>query len=535
VQANSGGGKSYALRYLLEQTHGKVPHIILDPEGEFGTLRERHDYLLVGKDQDIPTKCETAKLLCRKVMELGTSVVIDLYDLQLEERKRYVALFLEELMHLPRSLWRSTAIVIDECHVFAPERGAGESIAKDGVIALATQGRKRGFSLWAATQRLSKLHKDVAAELNNKLIGRTGLDIDLKRAGDELGLTDRNILKTFKPGQFFSYGPGLTNVITMVTPGAVKTTHPQPGQITPPPPQTPESISAMLSGFSDLDKEAEIEAHTMDEAKRQIERLKGQISQLQGAASKDEIESAVKEAVAPLQREVDALNNLIEQVSTLVSRRKVEGEAGKTIFVPTTSASVAIPHFHGNPPDYVDMPIESTEGPTIPDAQRRILQVLRDYSQFGLKAIDRHTLAVLSKQSPKSSQYNKHLKAMIDARFVERTRFGELTLLEAGEPFTLTPMPLPKGSSLHVQLQAAWMAKLPRAQSAIVKALLVAHPNPIHRTRLAIEAKQSPTSSQYGLHLTQLRRLGLIAVDKSNYSLTNLLFPAREEEVKNTQ
>lgn len=37
VQANSGGGKSWCLRRLLEQTHGKVQHLVIDPEGEFSS------------------------------------------------------------------------------------------------------------------------------------------------------------------------------------------------------------------------------------------------------------------------------------------------------------------------------------------------------------------------------------------------------------------------------------------------------------------------------------------------------------------
>ncbi len=41
LQANSGGGKSYAVRKICEITHGKVQQIILDPEGEFATLREK--------------------------------------------------------------------------------------------------------------------------------------------------------------------------------------------------------------------------------------------------------------------------------------------------------------------------------------------------------------------------------------------------------------------------------------------------------------------------------------------------------------
>jgi DNA helicase HerA-like ATPase len=49
VQANSGGGKSYLIRKLLEMSYGQVQHIVLDIEGEFSSLREKYDYLLVGK------------------------------------------------------------------------------------------------------------------------------------------------------------------------------------------------------------------------------------------------------------------------------------------------------------------------------------------------------------------------------------------------------------------------------------------------------------------------------------------------------
>jgi DNA helicase HerA-like ATPase len=80
------------------------------------------------------------------------------------------------------------------------------------VITLCTQGRKRGFCAVLATQRISKLHKDAAAELLNKLIGRTGLDVDVKRAGDELGFDkeERQDLPRSSPGEFFVYGPAIS-------------------------------------------------------------------------------------------------------------------------------------------------------------------------------------------------------------------------------------------------------------------------------------------------------------------------------------
>jgi hypothetical protein len=63
----------------------------------------------------------------------------------------------------------------------------GDAESTEAVISLMSQGRKRGYAGIIATQRLSKLHKDAAAEANNVIIGRTWLDADQARAGDAWG------------------------------------------------------------------------------------------------------------------------------------------------------------------------------------------------------------------------------------------------------------------------------------------------------------------------------------------------------------
>ena len=71
VQANSGGGKSWALRRLLEQTHGRVQHLVIDPEGEFATLRERFDYVLAARQGgDTAADPRAARLLAERLLEL---------------------------------------------------------------------------------------------------------------------------------------------------------------------------------------------------------------------------------------------------------------------------------------------------------------------------------------------------------------------------------------------------------------------------------------------------------------------------------
>lgn len=66
LQANSGKGKSWLLRKLCELLFGKVQVIVIDPEGEFATLREKYDYVLVGKGGETAA----AYLIDRRIREV---------------------------------------------------------------------------------------------------------------------------------------------------------------------------------------------------------------------------------------------------------------------------------------------------------------------------------------------------------------------------------------------------------------------------------------------------------------------------------
>ena len=106
IQANSGGGKSWMLRVLIERAAPHVQTIVLDSEGEFVSLREKFDFVLASKDEgEVPADPRAAALLARKLMELRVSAVIDLYDLELRQRREFVRLFLDSLLNLPKSLW----------------------------------------------------------------------------------------------------------------------------------------------------------------------------------------------------------------------------------------------------------------------------------------------------------------------------------------------------------------------------------------------------------------------------------------------
>lgn len=486
VQASSGGGKSYLLRYVLERTAGRVPHLVVDPEGEFISLRERYPYVVVGEGGNVAARPETAGPRAWALVEAGASAVLDLYALRLGERREFVRGFLEGLLALPRSLWRPALVVIDEAHRFAPERGGGEAGSLDAVVTLCTQGRKRGLGAVLATQRLSKLHKDVAAELLNVFVGRTGLDVDVRRSDDALGL-DRGgwaELKVLRPGDFFAVGPAVgSDGVAGVRAGAVETRHPEPGGLevsagsVPPP---PEELRATLDALAALEPEAEPDATPNAPSSgagenRALERA------WRAEARATEAEG---EATRLRQRLGEALEAAETLRTLLLDSDTGEGAGGAQEATEEPQAANAPPERLGPARREGQMPARQAEGVEgVMPAHRKILSALR--------------LA--------SGRFSGHLAAMKRAGWVAYPG-GRLALTEAG----LALVPAPEASSTAEALHAAWLAKLSEPQGRLLRALLDAHPKAMKKDALAETTGYSAGSGSFSSHLAALRALGAV-------------------------
>lgn len=283
IQANSGNGKSFLLRKLFEVTAGLVQQLIIDPEGEFSTLREKHDLVIVAATGgDALAHPKTAALLALRLLETRASAVLDISELKSQERHAFVRLFLGALLEAPKSLRHPVLVALDEAQLFAPEKGQGESEASDTVIDLATRGRKRGLCLVAATQRISMFHKAVAAECKNRLIGGTSLDVDVKRAAFDLGLTPKEalpILRGYEPGHFSAFGPAFHQLEpSEFVVGPIETSHPKVGHRQAAPPAPTKAILALLPQLADLPKEAEQQAKSMEDLRRELAQTKRELT-----------------------------------------------------------------------------------------------------------------------------------------------------------------------------------------------------------------------------------------------------------------
>jgi uncharacterized protein len=303
LQAASGYGKTTLLVEVVEATHPHIQQIIIDPEGEFSPLRANHDFVIAAaRGGDALAHPRTAGLLATRLLETKASAILDIYDLKPRDRHAFVREFIESLMNAAKDLWHPVLVILDEAHLFCPEKGFGESEATDAVIDLAGRGRKRGFRLVAATQRIAKFNKNAAAELHTKFIGYAGIDMDVKRAAFELGLQPRDALaqlRKLKPGEFYAFGPALHVLEPCLFRSELPQTKlPKAGKrklVSPPKPT--DKIRALLPQLADLPREAEQKAKTEQELRKDLAEAQRKLADAtRGMVSQDVLKTEIAAA-----------------------------------------------------------------------------------------------------------------------------------------------------------------------------------------------------------------------------------------------
>lgn len=251
IVANSGGGKSGLVRRLLETTHGRVQHIVLDGEDEFYTLRERFPYVIAGGEGgDAPATPANAASLAIGALTHGFSLIAQLNDLGADGAPDFIGRFLLALVNAPRELWHPVLVVVDEAQRFVPRRG--DTAATEGVLELLSRGRKRGFTLVAAGTKLSEIDPRVRGGCNNWLLGRVGQALDRRTMAEQLGFTGKEAreLRSIEDRQFYAFGPALSREPVLFRVADVETTPVRAGQAKVPTPPAPQALRKILQGLA---------------------------------------------------------------------------------------------------------------------------------------------------------------------------------------------------------------------------------------------------------------------------------------------
>lgn len=544
IQASSGGGKSYLIRKLIEALFGKIQIIVIDPDGEFSSLREKFDFVLVGKDGETPADVRSAGMLAEKLLELNASAICDIYEMPVKQRHQWVRLFLTAMVEAPKKLWHPCIIIVDEAHMFAPEKGQGESEAIESMIDLASRGRKRGFVSIFATQRLGKLSKNACAELQNVLIGSTFIDIDRKRAAETLGILKSEEKEFFKdikvlePGEFYALGRAISKEMIKLKVGKVATRHPESGQkhkLSAPPPSA--KIKSLLPKLADLPAQAEEKEKTVAELKKQIVELK-RAEALRSAVDRKVEQPKIKEIPVLKSTDISRLAKLVDSANRITEKAFADmnlafatmSEFGKTISKSIDTAneinrmkvvpqiidkrtSVGPSEPNSRPLQQLPKSIATTEN-NLGKAERSILTVL---AQHGYR--NKNQIAILSGYSHSGGGFNNAIGKCRTNGWIDSLGSDVYKISSRGAQVLGPFSPLPTGEALFEH----WMrhSKIGRAEMAIMKVLRI-H-GTLTKEQIAPLAGYEPSGGGFNNAVSRLKSLEIITRYDGGFRLSEEL------------
>lgn len=563
VQAASGQGKSHWLRRLIEQlAEIGIQVFVIDHKGEFATLRKRFDFFLAGEDGDLPVDIRTAAVTAHRFLEMRANCVFDLSDAfrsHPRDRHAWVKNFIGSMMESPKSLWTPVVVVVDEAHKYMPEKD--ESEASEAMISLATDGRKREFCAVYATQRLSKLDKDGAAELLNKFIGGTSMSLDRKRAADEMGIDgpearifDKEIMEIDR-GYFYSYGPAISKRRILVHVGDTITAAPAAGSRAAAPPPPPTKVKAMLKELGDLAKVAEIKLQTEKEFRTRISDLEKELRiekakklapakpiaitpapirkisdrELADAlaplisehtdkvavwvsAFKENISKSVEKAFqsSPKPVAIDWRSTLSKAAimlnksarPTATAKAETSGKAANLL----AQSNSGIPARSASPLPQIAAPrgdVEARDGISRP--MMRILKALRELETIGQTKPSRPMTAFWAEASPTSSSFEKNVGSLNTAGFICYPAPATVALTDAGRAQAPESEYLSAG-----EVFARGLELLSAPEKRIMSALREAYPGELTRADLSERASASHSSSSFEKNVGGLKTAGLL-------------------------
>jgi hypothetical protein len=510
IQANSGGGKSAIARVMMEQSLGKVPFIVLDIEGEYFTLKELNGDIIVigGQHADVQISIALASKLPKFIIENRLNVVIDVSDLEMNGRIRFAKIFLESLMQLPQQYWVSYLIFLEECHKLAGEQDKYES--GPAVKDLMSRGRKRGYCGIPITQRISKLHKDVAAECNNKFIGRTYLDIDMDRSAKELGFsksTDRLKLRDLKPGCFYAFGTSITpHEVHEVKINKPTTSMPQAGNTAASYAMVPTSkVLSLLTKLNDeVLKVEEKKAPKGAAASLPNEEMKKELEKLQLQLNNTFAEVFKYKSLA------EKANSIFRSLATTCAEWNEDLSAAPTPTPVTVKREIKQSHSLGTKPASNGVPAGGA------------MRMLKAAAMMHPSPISKFRMAALARLSHSSGSFSTYIA----------TLKREGLLISEGNQFQITAEGLNKVGDIEPlptdpkQLIEMWCEVIGNSNGAsrILRVLGDNYPEEFTKENLGSEVEMSHASGSFSTYLSTLKRNGLIQVSGGRIKASPELF-----------
>ena len=206
-----GSGKTVTLALFLEQYIKlfHLPAVVFDIAGDLKSIVEDGRICprgLIGTPDSMPSMAQVVRYRMQVVIDLQQCRRPGEAFIDYELAGHLIAKTLKELVNAQSAInphKRLPCLIgLDETHIWAPQNPPSylsPMNAKDlldTLTVVATTGRKYGVVPFFAAQRIPKVHKDIIAGCETRILGKADLDNDIKRYREYVSpevISDRGI------------------------------------------------------------------------------------------------------------------------------------------------------------------------------------------------------------------------------------------------------------------------------------------------------------------------------------------------------
>jgi hypothetical protein len=319
-----------------------------------------------------------------------------------------------------------------------------------------------------------------------------------------LGFTtreDTHSLRALKAGEFYAFGPAISNEVRLIKVGNVKTTHLKAGQRAAPPTPPSDKVKKVLAQLANLPHEAEEEAKSINELRLQVKQLQNELRKARSQPAlppAPRVDAKAEKLIRDMQLDqtkrleklvggAEALNErLIAQLDTFTTTARELRSSVLSAQTLSRSNDVrpidpvlkgtaqALRNRERPAPRPAPRPVVETDNGTLPVGETAVLRALIQYPD----GLHKKQLTVLT--GYKRSTRDAYIARLRDKGYV--TDSGEkVWASDIGVRAMPDAEPLPTGEALR----DFWLDRLPEGERAILLALIESHPVDVNRDQLS--------------------------------------------------
>lgn len=531
-----GSGKTYGAGVLVEgMLDANAQVVILDPIGVWYGLRAGKQPfnipVLGGAHGDIPLVKTAGPLIADVIIDRGTSAVLDVSSFRKNARKQFITQFAERFFQRKKTKRSAVHIVLEEAHVFAPQRvhhGGEEMLgAIEDIVRL---GRNFGIGATLITQRPQSVNKDVLNQVEALVVFQTTGSHERKaiqnwivhQGIDTHELVDQ--LPSLQQGTAYFWSPAWLESLKKVH---IRKKRSADTSATPKAGKRVGKPKVKSLGSTDLDQLRDAMAATVDEAKQndpkalqaEIAKLKRELKKTPAVAPKEvrvevpvittaqtttlrTLADNLEEAAAEASKAAETIKNTLSAVEEH-SRKPAPGRAA--------DVSKAKPPASGSPGSSVQL---NSNGKLRAGAMR----MLEALAAFYPAKMSKKQLASAAKLKSKSGTFSAYWRELKSGSFIEEHGDDEWSITELG--FALLGYEAPSlPDTLEARMQY-WMKRLRRGERRMLH--LLRHTKnfgPLTREEIADRLSLAVNSGTFSAYLGTLRRNRLIDQTGDGYRL----------------